>query len=34
MLGFILGVETTLIVEIILLGIYTYKQINGGNKND
>ncbi len=32
MLDFILGIVTTLVVEIILLGIYTYKQIFGGNK--
>lgn len=31
MLGFILGIVTTLLVEIILLGIYTYK-LYGGKK--
>lgn len=32
MLDFILGVVTTIVFEILLLAIYTYKQINGGKK--
>lgn len=32
MLDFILGIVTTIVVEFILLAIYTYKQINGGKK--
>lgn len=31
MLNFIFGIVTTLVVEIILLGIYTYK-VYGGKK--
>jgi hypothetical protein len=31
MLDFFYGIVTTLVVEIILLAIYTHKQINGGN---
>ena len=30
MLDFILGIVTTIVVEIILLAIYTHKQIYGG----
>ena len=32
MLDFIFGIVTTLVVEIILLAIYTHKLIYGGNK--
>ena len=31
MLNFIFGIVTTLVVEIILLGIYTYKVYGGKN---
>ncbi len=30
MMDFIYGIVTTLVIEIIMLAIYTHKQINGG----